>query len=329
VSALLATAALALLVAAGFAALVSASVSLAWRLVRGRRERLHPVWRARVAMALALAPSLAPLALVALILAPGLAGALGLAPDHCLSHGEHVHLCFAHPRAALTLPLAAFLALGAGGLVVAVARRAGRIAGWQRWLARMRRGAGQPLAAGVRLIPSERPFSVTVGLWRPEVWVSSALVARLAPAQLETVLAHERAHVGRRDTLRRMVAHALSWPLWPRTRSALLAELALASEQVCDAEAARRVGDRLGVAETIVSVERMLAQAPPVRHPAWAAFGDSDVAQRVHALVAHGDREPLRASAWLAVATLATAWLAMQPLHHATEHVLGWLLRAR
>ena len=168
-------------------------------------------------------------------------------------------------------------------------RRARRLAGWRRRLVLLRRGARQKLAPDVRWIPSERAFSVTVGLLRPEIWVSSALGAKLSPRQLEVVLAHEREHVRRRDSLRRWIAHALSWPLPPRTRRALLADLALASEQVCDAEAGRRIGDRLGVAETIVAVERLLAQSPRFQHPAWAAFGDGEVEARVQQLVAVPD----------------------------------------
>jgi Zn-dependent protease with chaperone function len=327
VSALLATLALTLLCGAGFALLSAAAAALAWRLFRGPIERAHPVWRARIAFVLAVAPALLPALVLTLVLAPGFAGALGFAPDHCLAHGGHVHLCFAHPHAALTLPLAAWLALCAGAFGVTALRRARRLAGWRRQLASFRSAASERLAPGVRLIPSARPFSVTVGLLRPEIWISTALRAQLDQEALEAVLAHERAHRRRRDALRRVLAHALSRPHWPGVRRALLAQLSLASEQACDEAAARSTGDRLQVAETLLAVERLLSNAPAFEHPAWASFGGGELAARVHRLVEAQGAEPEAVSLWLWFAAAVVVCALAQPLHHATEHALGWLLR--
>lgn len=326
-SALLATAALALCVAAGFALTAAAGAALVWRLARTRIERAHPVWRARIAFALAAAPAWLPLLALGLVLAPGFGGLLGLGPDHCRVHGDHVHLCFAHPRAALTLPLAGLLAIAAGTLAVALVRRVRTLASWRRQLASLRAGATQRLAADVRLIPSERPFSVTVGLWRPEIWVSTALAEQLPRPQLDAVLAHERAHARRRDALRKLVAQALSRPQLPMVRRELLALLALASEQACDEAAALRVGDRLDVADTLLAVERLVARAPVAQHPAWAAFGGGELAARVQQLMDAAPGEPAVIGGWLLFALAVVVCAAAQPLHHATEHALGWLLR--
>ena len=320
------TLALALLCALGFALATSLLALALWpvcrRLVRGR----HPIVRVRAAFAFALAPIAIPLALLALCLAPGVASLLGLHEDHCLQHAEHVHLCLAHPTRALDAPLVAVLGFLCVGVAAAGGRGAVRLARWRRDLAALPAVAVEPLADDVRVVRSERPLSVTLGLLRPQIWVSTGLVEVLAPQELEAVLAHERCHARRRDSLRRLLARVGSLAHWPWLRRALRAELALATEQVCDEAAGRGLRDRLAVAETILRVERLLAHAPD--HPALAAFGGSAVEARVQSLLAADPEEPMRGSIWwLAPAALAAAIVLVDPLHHATEHALGLLLR--
>lgn len=325
----LATLALALCAVAGFALATSLLALVLWPLARRLARRSHPLLRARLALGFAVAPSALPLALLAVCLLPGMATSLGWHQDHCLHHPEHAHLCFAHPSLALSAPLAALLAAGLGALVVGAVRGASCLARSQRELAAQPLERAAELGDDVRRVGSARPFSVTVGLWRPRIWVSSALEEALPPRELAAVLEHERCHARRRDSLRALLAAVASLPHWPGLRRALRAELALACEQVCDEAAGRRLGDRLLVAEAILRVERLLARARGPRHPALAAFDGSAVAARVRSLAADAPAEPLRGSAWwLAPAALAAAIAAAAPLHHATEHLLGLLLRA-
>lgn len=53
----------------------------------------------------------------------------------------------------------------------------------------------------VRLCAYGRPLALTYGLLRPTVLLSSWIVERLDPSELEAVLAHELGHVARRDYL--------------------------------------------------------------------------------------------------------------------------------
>jgi beta-lactamase regulating signal transducer with metallopeptidase domain len=110
-------------------------------------------------------------------------------------------------------------------------------------------------------------------------------------------------------------------------RRRLLRELAIASEQACDAEAGRRIGDRLRVAEAILAVERILAAAPPAR-AGLAGFEGTSVAQRVEALLAAEPPAPGRARFRIAAAGALALGLAFaDPLHHATEHFLALVTR--
>lgn len=83
----------------------------------------------------------------------------------------------------------------------------------------------------------------TVGWWRPRVYVARALVDLLPTDELAAVLAHERAHVMRRDPLRlsalRFLASVLFW--LPALRR-LSADAADEAEIVADDEAAARTG---------------------------------------------------------------------------------------
>jgi hypothetical protein len=324
----LGTACLALLAGSGFVLATSALAALAWPLAEKRLRRRHPALRARAALLAAVAPAPLAAALVMLCLLLGLLGLLGLPTDHCRQHAEHPHLCLVHPAAALAPRVALPLVAGAALLAAGLACGAARLARGRRSLAGLRLGATRTLASGESLLDSAQPFSFAAGLRRPEIFVSTGLARRLAPEQLRVVLAHERAHARRRDGLRMLLARVASLPHLPWVRRRLLAELALATERACDEEAAREAGDRLAVAETLLAVERLAADAPWRGCEAAPAFGGSAVPARVEGLLAElpaaGSPPALVRTAAVA---LAAAALLAAPLHHWTEHALALLLR--
>jgi Zn-dependent protease with chaperone function len=310
----------------GFAAGTSLVLAAAWPLLRRRLRRGHPEARARIALATAIAPTVAAIVLLGLCLAPGVLGLIGLHADHCVQHPGHPHLCLVHPTAMLTasssLLLGLCLALVAGG-ALGVALRAART---RRALAGLRSAPARCLAPGVRCIESERAFSLTAGLGRGEIFVSGALADALAPAHLDAVIEHERAHARRRDGLRRLAAQLLSWPHLPAVRRAILAELELATERACDEDAGRRLGDRLVVAEAILAAERLVASTQTRSPGLLLAFGGSAVPARVRGLLSEPLAKPGPAGWWMVGGLLIGASLLVDPLHHATEHVLGHLL---
>jgi hypothetical protein len=113
---------------------------------------------------------------------------------------------------------------------------------------------GLGLAGRVRVVDVREPWAVTAGLRRPYVVISTELVASLAAPQLRAVLAHERAHLTRRDPLRIVVGRVLAAHLWfmpvardIRDRSERGCELA------ADRAATRRCG-RSALAGALLSV---------------------------------------------------------------------------
>jgi len=307
----------------GFVVLVATAAALAHRAVAARARALPPSLRARVLIVWAATPVAIATAMVGLALWPSLGVALGLTVDHCPAHAGHLHLCLHHlpargPGIVGALGIAAF-AIVAGSALVQGVRSAALAAG----LARAR---SFDLASGVGVVESPRPFAVTVGWFRPRVLVSTALLERLTPAQVEIVVAHERAHAGRRDALAVTIARILALAHLPSVRRRILADLALACEQACDEAAARECGDRVRVAETIVAAERAAASRPLVA--AGPAFGGGEVVDRVESLLAApldgmGTRRPL----WILLAVGAALAAAAPHVHHWTETLLDHLPR--
>ncbi len=309
-----------------FATLSSLAVMLGWRAASVRLTKLHPKRRAGIALAAAVAPSALPTLLVLLCISPGLAALLGWHGDHCLAHGGHPHLCLVHWTGALHAPLLVALGLGMAALAFVFVRGGTALLRTRRFLSALRASTGEGPSGSFSIAPSMTPFSFAAGFRRREIWVSSALSGALSRQQLDVVLEHERAHLARRDPLRRAAAELLSLPLWPSTRRRILVELVLATEQTCDELAAKRAGSRLGVAEALLAVERLAGSASPATPHVLPAFGGAHVAARVRSLLDDPRREP--SSPWVAWATASSVpvflGLAADPLHHLTEH---WLLR--
>jgi len=68
-------------------------------------------------------------------------------------------------------------------------------------------------AVELRIVGADR-VPGACGLWHPCVVVPDGLSAELEPSELEAVLAHELAHVARRDNLAAGVAHAIATVFW-------------------------------------------------------------------------------------------------------------------
>lgn len=312
-----------LLAAAGVSTVSAVLVPRLWT----KLASVAPARRARVLLALCLAPAVAGSALALACLLPSLYAAIVPALDHCTRHAdEHLHLCLAHPTA---VPLGFMgLSLLVGVFSVCLVRalfvlmpviRARRV------LARLEVASEEN--GGVRLVDSDAVFSFTGGLWRSSVFLSRGLQARLSGSQLRAVLAHERAHARRRDVLRRHLAQLGALLHAPGVARSLIAALDLACEEACDAEAAAEVGDRVEVAQTIVAVARLGSRLPDAVAATAAGFTAEALTQRVQALLSSPPAETDRPRGLGLIAVAALVVLA-PALHHATETILSLLASA-
>jgi Zn-dependent protease with chaperone function len=132
-------------------------------------------------------------------------------------------------------------------------------------------------------LPSPHPACFTLGIASPSVYVTTGLLEQVSPRDCEAILAHEAAHISRRDGLIKAFLLAF-YHLLPLPGSDLLrADWERAAERECDALAARRIGSPCDVAAALVRVARL---AGPIPVPAVSCFaaGD-DVEGRVQALL--------------------------------------------
>ncbi|HEX6885555.1 MAG TPA: M56 family metallopeptidase [Planctomycetota bacterium] len=153
-------------------------------------------------------------------------------------------------------------------------------------LARLAREAG--LRRRVRLSVSTRiatPFST--GWLRPEICLPRAVASALSPAQQEALLAHELAHVVRRDpawfALGFLLERLFFFQPLNRLARRQLAELA---EVACDDWAVRWTGARLALASCLTEVAGWSVAARP-RHAALPGLAGSRsrLGQRVERLL--------------------------------------------
>lgn len=281
-----------------------------------------------------------PMLLAALTLAPlGLATALAasllslpaaLGGCHCLGHAHHVHLCFDHVE--FSWPLAGACLVGAL-LFARAARNVLRVLAaaveTSRWAARSTARDGTVVVA-----ESLGAGAATVGLLAPRVLVGAPLWSSLDGASRDAVLAHERAHVARRDPLTLLCLRLGACFMSAGAGDQLVARWRLAAELACDRAAAVAVGDPFSVATALVACAR-LQHKRQLAH-AMGALGDAaELEVRVRRLldapssarvergVLRGDL--LRASAFLVVMVVVVSALAGPSTHHAAETVLGWL----
>jgi hypothetical protein len=308
-------------------AVTSMAVASLWPWLGRRTAAAAPAHRERVAWLAAASPLVLPAAGVLLCLLPGLLALAGVGTDHCTRHADHPHLCLVHATLAFTPSLGLAAAFVLGAVALGTTWRARALARAARRVASLRRAPGADLGAGRVGIASPRPFAVTAGAWRPRILVSTRLLDALSPLHVEVVLAHERAHVRRRDPLRHALAALLSFPLPPSVRRDVLVTLELAAERACDESAARDLGDRLLVAEALLAVERLAGSASTGAPDAAVGFAGSTVDARVRGLLGPAPAATEGLAGRVALASLVLAIVAADPMHHAVEHLLQALLR--
>ncbi|MEQ8231404.1 MAG: hypothetical protein RKL32_06785, partial [Gammaproteobacteria bacterium] len=170
------------------------------------------------------------LAFYPLLLAPLLASALFLAPLSALVVGAHCHAatgCAPHaPVVALTDDAVSWLGIAVGAVVLLLVCAAllglRRRAALDATLAMLARPG---TTKDWRVLDSAQPALRCVGLWRPTVVVSTALLEQSTQAELEQRLLDAQARCLRRDDLWALLARlaTAAWPL--RGRRRLLAAL--------------------------------------------------------------------------------------------------------
>lgn len=328
---------LALLLASLFFALgygISALVVLLLVALEKQLLRLTPQWRTRLYRGALFAPLTGASLVLGTVLMPSfleLAGVVG----HCdVVHGHHAHLCFIHFSARAGLPI---VLLGALLTLVTVARglRSFRTWAWERRAVLSLVRTGRPRAGLSETIEfdSEVPVCVTLGLWTPRIFLSTAAIRTLGPADLDAALEHERAHAKRGDDLALLVGRLAVLLHMPSFGPRLLARWQQEAEIVCDAFAARRTGAPAELAGAIVRFHRALLELrrAPCAGACLCQTSATVLERRVRALLEDSSMaDPTlegRRFAFGAGLFLFAIGLLLQAtnLHHTIESALGLL----
>jgi len=234
----------------------------------------------------------------------------------------------------IDLPRALALLAGAGAAVV-LALAIGRIVRFRRLLARtattpdslQERAARVAASLGVRrtprvrVVPARIPPAVWPGPRGAEILLPAELVEGLAPERLDALLAHELAHVRRRDHWVRaleLLITALYWWLpvawWARH------QLRVAEERSCDALVLRAVPGRAReYAESLLETVEFLSVREPVPALAVGASETRCLKERVAMILSRKIPAPVSGRARAAVVASALAALAVSPTWVASE----------
>lgn len=180
----------------------------------------------------------------------------------------------------------------------------------ERWLKRL------DIAGPVAIVGSKEVFApVTMGVVHARVMLPAGMVTRMPQADLDTAIAHEFAHIRRKDFLKNLAYEIAAVPLsyhpclwFTRQR------IAETREMVCDEMAAGISGGE-EYAQSLLRLAALLLQGRPVRVPhAIGIFDANTLERRLMKLTEKKKRmDRLRATVWVAacvvlgIATAASA----------------------
>jgi Zn-dependent protease with chaperone function len=315
------------LACAGLAGLVGAAVSplALWRSQRAAaaRGRRSAAARADSAFVLGLAPALAALGVVGGTALPSMLTAAGLMADHCDDHGHHVHLCLVH-ASETPVWLTALGAVALTTFVIRALRLAATSLRRHRSMTALERLGTIDTRSRfpVVRVPGAPRLCLATGLFRRRVVYSASLAEHLPPAELAAALAHEAAHLRRRDTLSLGLLSLAGLFTFPGAAGRFRALFLSAAEEACDAEAAGEHGAET-VARALVAAARLQLTVA-----SGLGFTGNTLAARVAALLdaAAVRTTPARALA-VALVLLAASGAAVGvfglDVHHAVETVLS------
>jgi Zn-dependent protease with chaperone function len=211
------------------------------------------------------------------------------------------------PGVSLLLLACALAAPTAWGVRRALRAAASSLALQQRLLRDARPAPVSGSVAPAHETASDSPAVAVVGFLRPRLLISRRVRRLLTRAELLAVVAHENAHVLRRDNLRQWLLRAApDWlGTWGPARE-LESAWAEAAEREADARAAPGPEAALALASALVAVARLSLEAPPPALGVSALHSGSAEALRRRVLrltdARAAARPRLRLAGWLGLA---------------------------
>jgi hypothetical protein len=208
----------------------------------------------------------------------------------------------------VTVPLVLMASAALALVAMAMVRGARSLSATARlvraWEAEAERVAVAGCAVPVSRVRNAAPVFALVGWRRPRIYVSDAVLEALTPAEIQAAAAHERAHLGAGDNLKRMLIRSAPdlLGLSPASRALEEAWGHAAEALADDAASAGRPQVALALAASLVKVAR-LSPSPAVGLPMSALHDGGDVEARVRRLIRGAGEGRRRPSSAISVAT--------------------------
>jgi Zn-dependent protease with chaperone function len=173
-----------------------------------------------------------------------------------------------------------------------------------------------------RVVPLDEPQAFVLGFIKPKIYLSRGLFKKFDKNSLKTIVAHEKAHLNRRDPLRRLLASiALVFHL-PKVAAEINQQLGLIQELIADNAAADKSECRLNLAQILVGFARLRGGGKVSAFE----FGNSFIEIRVRRLLNSDNNSAkisLAAFAFAGVTLLIGAVVLSQKLHLLYELMLS------
>ncbi len=224
------------------------------------------------------------------------------------------------------------LLLGFFNAVIALKRTSRTIAGWSGEASSLGTMTfHSPQSVTVMRASAAAPPLTAVGIFRPQVWLSSTAEFLLTESELRTALRHEIAHVKRRDNLRKLILRTLAFPGMAPLEAAWREH----TEMAADDAAVSSASEALDLAAAVIKLSRLAPHSSPMElTTALVHTSAESLNLRVERLLAWSDASPAQshsasranriAALLLGLTCLAVLYPALLVWTHAATE---WLIR--
>jgi beta-lactamase regulating signal transducer with metallopeptidase domain len=148
---------------------------------------------------------------------------------------------------------------------------------------------------------------VTVGVFHPEIILPSKVIPVLDEPDFTAILAHEYAHIRRKDFLVHLLCQLTALPVaWHPGIQYLMSKISQTRELACDDYAAVRLGKRIVYARTLLRLASLCLQAPGSKAITLGIFDGDNLEARIMMLT---EKRKSLSPAGLIGLALATSFL--------------------
>jgi beta-lactamase regulating signal transducer with metallopeptidase domain len=148
---------------------------------------------------------------------------------------------------------------------------------------------------------------VTVGLFHPAIILPSKVLPALDERDLTAILAHEYAHIRRKDFLVQLLSQLIAMPVaWHPGIQYLMSKISQTRELACDDYAAGRLGKRIAYARTLLRMASLCLHVPRSNAMGLGIFDGDNLETRIMMLT---ENRTSLSRAGLIVLALTTTFL--------------------